>query len=240
MPTQDPLSDFGSEPSVIFVESTSAPASWPLTQPTPTPIHAIDTTSRVISFVLGFALASLIAWLGSISGDDVAATGNRAPVTAVGGVVAAATQEKTRATNRELEAPRPTPVAALSATSAAPTTAPAVRAEAHPALAPPVAAARTAEPAPTPSRTPRTAASGSPSASGYRGALALTSSPDGAQVVLNGRVVGQTPVVLNDLPVGSRAIVVRRDGYSSWSASVRVIANQRTTVRATLKPQAGS
>lgn len=67
----------------------------------------------------------------------------------------------------------------------------------------------------------------------------MTSSPAGAQVVLNGKVVGQTPVVLNDLPVGSRAIVVRRDGYSPWSASVRVIANQRTTVRATLTPQSG-
>jgi len=224
----------------MFVESTSAPPPWPLTQPTQPPIHAIDTTSRVISFVLGFALASLIAWVGSISGDDVAATGNRAPATAVGRpVVAAAVQEKTRDTNRGLEAPTPTPVAALSTISAAPKTTPAVRAETHPAPAPPVAPARTAEPAPTPSKTPRPAASGSPSASGYRGALALTSSPDGAQVVLNGKVVGKTPVVLNDLPVGSRAIVVRRDGYSPWSASVRVIANQRTTVRATLTPQSG-
>ncbi len=241
VPAQDPLSDFGSEPSVTFVESTSAPAPWPLTQQTQAPIHTIDTTSRVISFVLGFALASLIAWVGSISGDDVAATGNSAPVTAVGRpVVAAAIQEKTRSTNRELEAPTPTPVVALSTTSAAPTRAPAVRTEAHPPSAPPVALAKTADPAPAPSKTQRPAASGLPSASGYRGALALTSSPDGAQVVLNGKVVGQTPVVLNDLPVGSRAIVVRRDGYSPWSASVRVIANQRTTVRATLRPQAGS
>jgi hypothetical protein len=64
----------------------------------------------------------------------------------------------------------------------------------------------------------------------------LSSSPEGAQVVLNGKLVGQTPVVLNDLPVGSRALVVRREGYSSWSASVRVVAGQRTTVRATLRP----
>jgi hypothetical protein len=68
----------------------------------------------------------------------------------------------------------------------------------------------------------------------------LTSSPAGAQVVLNGKVVGETPVVLNDLPVGSRAIIVRRDGYSPWSASVRVVANQRTIVRANLIPQSGS
>jgi hypothetical protein len=64
----------------------------------------------------------------------------------------------------------------------------------------------------------------------------LTSNPEGAQVVVNGKVVGQTPVVLNDLPVGSRAIVVRREGYASWSASVRIVANQRTNVRATLIP----
>ena len=53
---------------------------------------------------------------------------------------------------------------------------------------------------------------------------------------MNGKVVGETPVVLSDLPVGSRALVVRRDGYSPWSASVRVVANQRTSVKATLVP----
>jgi hypothetical protein len=75
-----------------------------------------------------------------------------------------------------------------------------------------------------------------PPTRGYRGALALTSSPEGAEVVVNGRVVGQTPVVLTDLPIGSRALLVRREGYTSWSSSVQVVANQRTTVRATLTP----
>jgi hypothetical protein len=199
------------------------------------PTHAIDTTSRVISFVLGFALASLIAWLGSISGDDLAATGNRDRVASVGTpVVTAAIEEKRAATTTEPQTPVAPPVAASS--TAGPTAAPRPIAAAIPA--PPVASPKTAEPArapsnATPSRTSR------PAASGYRGGLALTSSPAGAQVVLNGKVVGETPVVLNDLPVGSRAIVVRRDGYSPWSASVRVIANQRTTVRATLIPQSG-
>jgi hypothetical protein len=71
---------------------------------------------------------------------------------------------------------------------------------------------------------------------GFRGGLSLTSNPAGAQVVLNGKVVGQTPVVLKDLPVGSRGIVVRHDGYSPWSASVRVVADQLTTVKANLVP----
>jgi hypothetical protein len=64
----------------------------------------------------------------------------------------------------------------------------------------------------------------------------LSSSPEGAQVLLNGRVAGQTPIVLDDLPAGSRAVVLRRDGYAPWSASVRVVANERIPIRATLKP----
>jgi hypothetical protein len=195
---------------------------------TQAPTHAIDTTSRVISFVLGFALASLIAWLGSISGDQVAATGSSAPVATVGTPVVAATiEEKKPATNTEPEAARTAP----AATSSVPTPTARTAASTVVALTPPSSPGKTAEPAPAPSRT-----TAPPAASGYRGALALSSSPEGAQVVLNGKLVGKTPVVLNDLPVGSRAIVVRREGYSSWSASVRVVAGQRTNVRATLTP----
>jgi hypothetical protein len=241
VPGQDPLLDFEAEVKIIYPDLVPAPAPWPMTQPT---IHTIDTTSRVISFVLGFALASLIAWLGSIPGDEVAATGNGASVASVGTpVVPAAIEEKRPATTMESRAPMTPPVAA-SSTASAPAVAPRPVAA---ALAPPVTPVvppKTVEPAPpsssaTPSRASRPAASDSPAASGYRGGLALTSTPAGAQVLLNGKVVGETPVVLNDLPVGSRAIVVRRDGYSPWSASVRVIANQRTTVRATLTPQSG-
>jgi hypothetical protein len=50
--------------------------------------------------------------------------------------------------------------------------------------------------------------------------------------------MGRTPVVLTDLPVGSRALVVRSEGYSSWSTSVRIVANQRTVVNARLVPAA--
>jgi hypothetical protein len=55
-------------------------------------------------------------------------------------------------------------------------------------------------------------------------------------VVLNGEVVGHTPVVLKNLPVGSRGVVVRRDGYSPWSTTIRIVADQLTTVKANLVP----
>jgi hypothetical protein len=159
----------------------AASTSW---SATPAPAHAIDTTSRVISFVLGFALASLVAWLGSIR-DDL--------------------------------------------------TVPPIEEQVAAAITPVVTAAAGGT---TTSDTPRSRSQSVVS----RGALALSSSPDGAQVVVDGEVVGETPVVLTDVPVGPRTVVVHLEGYSSWSASVRIVAGQRTTVRATLTPtvQSGS
>lgn len=178
----------------------------------------IDAPSRVVSFVLGFALASVLAWVGNLpTGKDAA----EAPVarkaesvaSAVGSVVTPATPEPARPLPAADTTPSPAPPAAPSAMPLAMT----VPQPRSPAAAAPAARRQ-------------------PALSGYRGALVLSSSPDGAQVLLNGKVVGQTPLVLNDLPVGSRALVVRRDGYEPWSASVRIVANQRTPIRATLKP----
>ena len=55
---------------------------------------------------------------------------------------------------------------------------------------------------------------------------------------MNGTVVGETPVVLNDLPAGEGTVVVRRQGYAPWSANIGVVPNQRTNVQATLSPAA--
>ncbi len=183
MPTPDPLLESPADPSSL-------------------PDHASDSTSRVISFVLGFALASLVAWLGSISTEQTAVMRIEERVAAaVPPVVAAATAQKTLGATEE-EAPTPPPE---------------------------VAPVGSVQPQALRRQPP-------PEIKSYRGALALSSTPAGAQVLINGTIVGKTPVVLSDLPVGSRALVVRRAGYSSWSTSVRIVANQRTTVNATLVP----
>jgi hypothetical protein len=72
------------------------------------------------------------------------------------------------------------------------------------------------------------------SAPTYRGSLAFGSAPRGARVFVNGHLVGSTPLVLENLPVGSRAIRIEADGYQHWSSSTRVVANQQTHVSATL------
>ena len=51
---------------------------------------------------------------------------------------------------------------------------------------------------------------------------------------VNGALVGSTPLVLDNLAVGSRAIRIEADGYKGWSAATRIVANQQTRLSATL------
>jgi len=70
----------------------------------------------------------------------------------------------------------------------------------------------------------------------FRGSLAVTSFPSGAQVFVNGVGVGTTPLSLRNLPVGSRAMRLVRDGYEPWYSTVQIVANQRASTVAQLKP----
>ena len=70
----------------------------------------------------------------------------------------------------------------------------------------------------------------------YRGSLVVSSSPEGARVFLNGVAVGATPIVLQDISVGSRALRIELDGHERWSAAVRVVASEATRVTVTLRP----
>jgi len=73
------------------------------------------------------------------------------------------------------------------------------------------------------------------SATAFYGALAVESEPAGAQVFVNGRPVGSTPLMLQEIPAGSRVIRIVADGYAPWSSAIRVVASQQTTIAATLK-----
>jgi hypothetical protein len=71
-------------------------------------------------------------------------------------------------------------------------------------------------------------------ASRFRGSLSVTSSPEGAQVFLNDAFVGLTPLVLRDVPGGSRVVRIELDGHARWSSSVQIVANEQTAVAAVL------
>ena len=69
----------------------------------------------------------------------------------------------------------------------------------------------------------------------FRGALAVNSRPTGARVSVNGQSLGVTPLMVKSLPVGSRVVRLTAQGYHPWSSAVRVVANQRNSVMATLQ-----
>jgi PEGA domain len=87
----------------------------------------------------------------------------------------------------------------------------------------------TAQRAPAAAR-PASAAAPTPS----RGILEIDSDPQGAQVTVNGRRVGSTPIVLEDAPAGTQLVRVEAQGYQPWAWTARVVANQRSRVSAKL------
>ena len=70
---------------------------------------------------------------------------------------------------------------------------------------------------------------------GHRGTLIVTSQPVGASVYVNNRLAGRTPLVMNAVPAGSRAVRLSLDGYAAWSRGVSVVANQSTAITAKLE-----
>ena len=74
-----------------------------------------------------------------------------------------------------------------------------------------------------------------PSRRAFRGALFVESGPPGAQVFLNGRAAGQTPLLLDNQPVGSRAVRVVLDGYDPWTSTVQIVTGRQARLRAQLK-----
>ena len=109
----------------------------------------------------------------------------------------------------------------------------------------PAAAAETKKPAaraatsPSLPATPISEAAASHAAVGARfvGSLAIDSTPASARAFVNGKPVGVTPLVLTDVPVGSRVIRLEADDHAPWSSTVRVVADQRTRVTVTLSPR---
>jgi hypothetical protein len=63
----------------------------------------------------------------------------------------------------------------------------------------------------------------------------VNSVPGGAQVFINNLPVGTTPLLLRNLPVGSRVVRIELRGYRRWSSAVSVVADQRTLAAAALQ-----
>jgi serine/threonine protein kinase len=74
-----------------------------------------------------------------------------------------------------------------------------------------------------------------PAAAAGTGMLTVESRPAGARVLLDGKVIGTTPLTTQSVPAGVHAIRLELDGYRIWAGAVRVAANEQARVRASLE-----
>ena len=74
-----------------------------------------------------------------------------------------------------------------------------------------------------------------PAAATGSGTLTVESRPAGANVLLDGRAIGTTPLNSQSVPAGLHAIRLELDGYRVWAGSVRITANEPARVRASLE-----
>jgi hypothetical protein len=93
-------------------------------------------------------------------------------------------------------------------------------------------AAEPAGPPPVPQARRRTPVE--PAASGP-GSLQVLSRPSGAQVFVDGRVVGRTPLVIPGVRSGGHDVRIELSGFRRWSTSVQITPGSRTRVAASLE-----
>jgi PEGA domain-containing protein len=73
----------------------------------------------------------------------------------------------------------------------------------------------------------------------WSGSLSVDSHPAGAQVYIDGQLVGKTPVSLPQIQAGTHVIRLELDAYRGWSSSVRVVRGGRTRVTGSLEEAPG-
>ena len=103
---------------------------------------------------------------------------------------------------------------------------------------PPVAAGTTSVPSEPSSTTPVTTSTPRPAAAipatADSGAIEVVSRPQGAQVFIDGRAIGQAPLSIPDVAEGTHDIRLELAGFNPWVTSVRVSRGGRTRVGASL------
>ena len=68
------------------------------------------------------------------------------------------------------------------------------------------------------------------------GSLQVASSPSGAQVFVDGNLIGTTPLLLSDVEAGPRSLRIELSGYRIWMRSILIEPSERSRVSASLEP----
>jgi hypothetical protein len=64
--------------------------------------------------------------------------------------------------------------------------------------------------------------------------VAVHSSPDGAEIYLDGQLIGSTPSTV-ELPAGTHELSVRLSGYQDWTRSMRILSGSEISLEAKLE-----
>jgi hypothetical protein len=83
---------------------------------------------------------------------------------------------------------------------------------------------------------PVPAAPAAPGPAATTASLVVESRPSGARVFVDGKLIGQTPMAIAEMPVGEHAVRLELEGYRGWVTPVRIVAGERTRVAASLEP----
>lgn len=245
-PAFDPLTLFTSERPAVATRNSQAvperrppmfvavPDRYPLRGPrissTAARVTVVTTSAMVIGVLIGFA-----------SGYITSPRFNTSPGFNVPGpTVPGATVPRAATTTPQATLPRTT-MSQGAAPKAAPPAAPAtLNPSPSPISAtpvnPPSSKANTDGPlsaAPVPE--PRVPAAGA-AITRREGSILVVSRPPGADVALDGRVVGQTPMSIPNVTEGMHVLGIELPGFSRWATTVRVEAGQPTRVGASLTP----
>ena len=66
------------------------------------------------------------------------------------------------------------------------------------------------------------------------GSISVETRPAGAQVWLDRRLVGETPMLIPDVTPGAHVVEFRQMGYRAWATNVRVDPSEQARVAASL------
>jgi len=69
------------------------------------------------------------------------------------------------------------------------------------------------------------------------GVVTIESSPDSAEIFLDGSLIGSTRAERLKLPPGNHSVVLKKKGYKSWERSLTVLQGNDLTLKATLDPE---
>jgi len=101
------------------------------------------------------------------------------------------------------------------------------------------AAAHTYEPTLVPEEraapAPRAAAPSPSTPATFTGSVFVDSRPRGATVLLDGKSVGQTPLSVPGVPVGTHVVKIEMTGKRPWSSTTRVSAGAMSRVTGSLE-----